>query len=124
MAARQRARGLGASQEKTLVLIFCARTQATTDATQTLPSYDADCDQYVDLDDRFAIARKATASLFISVQADTLIETQTARAPLSTLSPIALPMRKLLILRPVRMPLTRPLEAAVGRTISTCGPSV
>ena len=33
-----------------------------------------DGDQYVDLDDRVAIARKANASLFISVHADTLSE--------------------------------------------------
>jgi N-acetylmuramoyl-L-alanine amidase len=69
------ARGLGGVQEKTLVFGFCAELKAQLDATKR---YDIvmtrDGDQYVDLDDRVAIARKANASLFISVHADTLSE--------------------------------------------------
>jgi N-acetylmuramoyl-L-alanine amidase len=69
------ARGLRGSQEKTLVFDFCAELKRQLDETEryvvVMTRYG---DQYVDLDDRVAIARKANASLFISVHADTLSE--------------------------------------------------
>jgi N-acetylmuramoyl-L-alanine amidase len=69
------ARGLGGIQEKTLVFDFCAELKRQLDETEryviVMTRYG---DQYVDLDDRVAIARKANASLFISVHADTLSE--------------------------------------------------
>jgi N-acetylmuramoyl-L-alanine amidase len=69
------ARGLRGLQEKTLVFDFCAELKRQLDKTQrysiVMTRYG---DQYVDLDDRVAIARKANASLFISVHADTLSE--------------------------------------------------
>ena len=72
------ARGLGGVQEKTLVLSFCAELKRQLDATKRYAIVmTRDGDQYVDLDDRVAIARKATASLFISVHADTLSEDAT-----------------------------------------------
>ena len=69
------ARGLGGVQEKTLVFGFCAELKRELDATKRYAIVmTRDGDQYVDLDDRVAIARKANASLFISVHADTLSE--------------------------------------------------
>jgi N-acetylmuramoyl-L-alanine amidase len=69
------ARGLGGAQEKTLVFGFCAELKRQLDATKRYAIVmTRDGDQYVDLDDRVAIARKASASLFISVHADTLSE--------------------------------------------------
>ena len=69
------ARGLGGVQEKTLVFGFCAELKRQLDATQRYAvMMTRDGDQYVDLDDRVAIARKANASLLISVHADTLSE--------------------------------------------------
>jgi N-acetylmuramoyl-L-alanine amidase len=69
------ARGLGGVQEKTLVFGFCAELKRQLDATKRYAIViTRDDDQYVDLDDRVAIARKANASLFISVHADTLSE--------------------------------------------------
>jgi N-acetylmuramoyl-L-alanine amidase len=69
------ARGLQGIQEKTLVFDFCAELKRQLDETEryaiVMTRYG---DQYVDLDDRLAIARKANASLFISVHADTLSE--------------------------------------------------
>jgi N-acetylmuramoyl-L-alanine amidase len=69
------ARGLRGIQEKTLVFDFCAELKRQLDETDryaiVMTRYG---DQYVDLDDRVAIARKANASLFISVHADTLSE--------------------------------------------------
>jgi N-acetylmuramoyl-L-alanine amidase len=69
------ARGLRGLQEKTLVFDFCAELKRQLDETEryavVMTRYG---DQYVDLDDRVAIARKANASLFISVHADTLSE--------------------------------------------------
>jgi N-acetylmuramoyl-L-alanine amidase len=69
------ARGLRSIQEKTLVFDFCAELKRQLDETEryavVMTRYS---DQYVDLDDRVAIARKANASLFISVHADTLSE--------------------------------------------------
>ena len=69
------ARGLRGLQEKTLVFDFCAELKRQLDKTKrysiVMTRYG---DQYVDLDDRVAIARKANASLFISVHADTLSE--------------------------------------------------
>ena len=62
-------------QEKTLVFEFCAELKRQLDATKRYAIVmTRDGDQYVDLDDRVAIARKANASLFISVHADTLSE--------------------------------------------------
>ena len=62
-------------QEKTLVFDFCAELKRQLDATNRYAIVmTRDGDQYVDLDDRVAIARKANASLFISVHADTLSE--------------------------------------------------
>jgi N-acetylmuramoyl-L-alanine amidase len=69
------ARGLGGMQEKILVFDFCAELKRQLDATNRYTlAMTRDGDQYVDLDDRVAIARKVGASLFISVHADTLIE--------------------------------------------------
>jgi N-acetylmuramoyl-L-alanine amidase len=69
------ARGLGGVQEKILVFGFCAELKRQLDATKRYAIVmTRDGDQYVDLDDRVAIARKANASLFISVHADTLSE--------------------------------------------------
>jgi N-acetylmuramoyl-L-alanine amidase len=72
------ARGLGGVQEKTLVFGFCAQLKRELDATKRYAIVmTRDGDQYVDLDDRVAIARKANASLFISVHADTLSDDAT-----------------------------------------------
>jgi N-acetylmuramoyl-L-alanine amidase len=69
------ARGLRGVQEKTLVFDFCAELKRQLEATKRYAIImTRDGDQYVDLDDRVAIARKANASLFISVHADTLSE--------------------------------------------------
>jgi N-acetylmuramoyl-L-alanine amidase len=69
------ARGLGGVQEKTLVFGFCAELKRQLDATSRYEVVmTRDGDQYVDLDDRVDFARKANASLFISVHADTLSE--------------------------------------------------
>jgi N-acetylmuramoyl-L-alanine amidase len=69
------ARGLRGLQEKTVVFDFCAELKRQLDETKrysiVMTRYG---DQYVDLDDRVAIARKVNASLFISVHADTLSE--------------------------------------------------
>jgi N-acetylmuramoyl-L-alanine amidase len=67
------ARGLGGVQEKTLVFSFCVELKRQLDATNRYAVVmTREGDQYVDLDDRVAMARKANASLFISVHADTL----------------------------------------------------
>ena len=69
------ARGLHGVQEKTLVFDFCAELKRQLEATKRYSIVmTRDGDQYVDLDDRVDIARKANASLFISVHADTLSE--------------------------------------------------
>jgi N-acetylmuramoyl-L-alanine amidase len=69
------ARGLHGVQEKTLVFDFCAELKRQLDATKRYTIVmTRDGDQYVDLDDRVDIARKANASLFISVHADALSE--------------------------------------------------
>lgn len=69
------ARGLGGVQEKFLVFGFCAELKRQLDATKRYAIVmTRNGDQYVDLDDRVSIARKANASLFISVHADTLSE--------------------------------------------------
>ena len=69
------ARGLGGVQEKTLVFGFCAELKRQLEATKRYAIVmTRDGDRYVDLDDRVAMARKANASLFISVHADTLSE--------------------------------------------------
>jgi N-acetylmuramoyl-L-alanine amidase len=69
------ARGLRGVQEKTLVFDFCTELKRQLDATKRYSIVmTRDGDQYVDLDDRVDLARKANASLFISVHADTLSE--------------------------------------------------
>ncbi|MGC2784604.1 MAG: N-acetylmuramoyl-L-alanine amidase [Roseiarcus sp.] len=69
------ARGLRGIQEKTLVFDFCVELKRQLDATKRYAVVmTRDGDQYVDLDDRVDIARRANASLFISVHADTLSE--------------------------------------------------
>ncbi len=69
------ARGLRGVQEKTLVFDFCVELKRQLDETKRYATVmTRDGDQYVDLDERVAIARKANASLFISVHADTLSE--------------------------------------------------
>jgi N-acetylmuramoyl-L-alanine amidase len=69
------ARGLHGIQEKSLVFEFCAELKRQLDETKRYAIVvTRDGDQYVDLDDRVAIARKANASLFISIHADTLNE--------------------------------------------------
>lgn len=69
------ARGLRGVQEKVLVFEFCRELKRQLDETMRYAVVmTRDGDQYVDLDDRVAIARKAHASLFISVHADTLNE--------------------------------------------------
>jgi N-acetylmuramoyl-L-alanine amidase len=69
------ARGLWGIQEKTIVFDFCAELKRQLEETEryaiVMTRYS---DQYIDLNDRVAIARKANASLFISVHADTLSE--------------------------------------------------
>jgi N-acetylmuramoyl-L-alanine amidase len=72
------ARGLGGAQEKILVFDFCAELERQLDATKRYAVVmTRDGDQYVDLDDRVAIARRANASLLISVHADALSEDKT-----------------------------------------------
>ncbi len=65
-------------KEKTLVFDFCTELRRQLDETKRysiiMTRYG---DQYVDLDDRIAIARHANASLFVSVHADTLSEDTT-----------------------------------------------
>src|SRR3984957_308033 len=69
------ARGLHGIQEKSLVFEFCVELKRQLDETKRYAiMMTRDGDQYVDLDDRVAIARKANASLFISIHADTLNE--------------------------------------------------
>jgi N-acetylmuramoyl-L-alanine amidase len=69
------ARSLHGIQEKNLVFEFCAELRRQLDETKRYAIVvTRDGDQYVDLDDRVAIARKANASLFISLHADTLNE--------------------------------------------------
>ena len=69
------ARGLGGVEEKTLVLDFCVELKRQLDETKRYSVVmTRNDDQYVDLEDRVDIARKANASLFISVHADTLRE--------------------------------------------------
>jgi N-acetylmuramoyl-L-alanine amidase len=69
------ARGLRGIQEKTVVFDFCAELKRQLEQTERYAIVmTRSGDQYVDLDDRVAIARKANASLFISIHADTLSE--------------------------------------------------
>jgi N-acetylmuramoyl-L-alanine amidase len=69
------ARGVGGVQEKILVFDFCLELKRQLEATRRYTIVmTRDGDQYVELGDRVAIARKANASLFISVHADTLSE--------------------------------------------------
>jgi N-acetylmuramoyl-L-alanine amidase len=69
------ARSLHGIQEKNVVFEFCAELKRQLDETKRYAILvTRDGDQYVDLDDRVAIARKANASLFISIHADTLNE--------------------------------------------------
>jgi N-acetylmuramoyl-L-alanine amidase len=74
------ARGLSGVQEKTVVFSFCVELKRQLDATKRYAVVmTRDGDQYVDLDDRVVMARKANASLFISVHADTLSEDKSVR---------------------------------------------
>jgi N-acetylmuramoyl-L-alanine amidase len=69
------ARGVHGVQEKTVVFEFCAELRRQLDATKRYTVVmTRDSDQYVDLDDRVDIARRANASLLVSVHADTLSE--------------------------------------------------
>jgi N-acetylmuramoyl-L-alanine amidase len=69
------AHGVGGTVEKTLVFEFCAELKRQLEATGKYTiAMTRQGDQYVDLDDRVAIAREANASLFISVHADSLSE--------------------------------------------------
>ena len=69
------ARGLGGVPDCSLVFDFCVELKRQLEATKRYTIVmTRDGDQYVDLGDRVAIARKANASLFISVHADTLSE--------------------------------------------------
>jgi N-acetylmuramoyl-L-alanine amidase len=69
------ARGLGGAVEKTLVFEFCSELKQQLEATRRYSiTMTRNRDEYVDLDDRVAMARNANASLFISVHADTLSE--------------------------------------------------
>lgn len=67
------ARGIGGVLEKTLVYEFCGELRRQLEATHRYTIVmTRDGDQYVDLDDRVEIARRANASLFVSIHADTL----------------------------------------------------
>ena len=69
------ARGVGGAVEKTLVFEFCSELKQQLEATRRYSiALTRNRDEYVDLDDRVAMARNANASLFISVHADTLSE--------------------------------------------------
>jgi N-acetylmuramoyl-L-alanine amidase len=69
------ARGVGGVQEKALVWEFCRELKSQLEGTgRYRVVMTRDGDQYVDLDDRVAIARDAEAALFVSVHADTLSE--------------------------------------------------
>ena len=69
------ARGVGGVLEKTLVLAFCNELKRQIESTKrSTVVMTRDGDQYVDLDDRVNIARRANASLFVSIHADSLSE--------------------------------------------------
>ncbi len=69
------ARGVGGALEKTLVLAFCDELKRQLESTRRYSIVmTRDRDEYVDLDDRVNIARRANASLFVSIHADTLSE--------------------------------------------------
>ena len=69
------AHGIGGVVEKTLVMAFCRELKRQLEATGRFKIVmTRDGDQYVDLDERVAIAREANASLFISIHDDTLSE--------------------------------------------------
>jgi N-acetylmuramoyl-L-alanine amidase len=69
------ARGLGGVEEKALVFGFCAELKRQLDATKRyVVMMTRQGDEYVDLDDRVALARKVNASLFVSIHADALNE--------------------------------------------------
>ncbi len=69
------ARGIGGVLEKTLVYEFCIELRRQLEATRRYKIVmTREGDQYVDLDDRVEIARRANASLFVSIHADTLRE--------------------------------------------------
>jgi len=69
------AHGVGGVVEKTLVWEFCSELKRQLEATGRYRIVmTRNGDQYVDLEDRVAIARDANASLLISVHADTLSE--------------------------------------------------
>jgi N-acetylmuramoyl-L-alanine amidase len=69
------ARGYGGAVEKTLVFDFCSELRRQLQATGRYKIVmTRDGDQYVDLDDRVALAKDANADLFVSIHADTLRE--------------------------------------------------
>jgi len=69
------AHGSGGVVEKTLVMAFCRELKRQLEANGRFKIVmTRDGDQYVDLDQRVAIAREANASLFISIHDDTLSE--------------------------------------------------
>jgi N-acetylmuramoyl-L-alanine amidase len=69
------AHGVGGVVEKTLVMAFCRELKRQLEANGRFKIVmTRDGDQYVDLDQRVAIAREANASLFISIHDDTLSE--------------------------------------------------
>lgn len=67
------AQGIGGALEKTLVLEFCDELRRQLEATKRYAIVmTRSGDEHVGLGERVAIARKANASLFVSVHADTL----------------------------------------------------
>ena len=69
------ARGVGGALEKTVVYEFCGELKRQLEATRRYTIVmTREGDQYVDLDDRVEIARRANASLLVSIHADTLSE--------------------------------------------------
>ena len=69
------AHGVGGVQEKTLVLAYCVELKRQLEATKRfVVVMTRDEDQYVDLEERVTMARRANASLFVSVHADVLSE--------------------------------------------------
>jgi N-acetylmuramoyl-L-alanine amidase len=69
------AQGVGGVLEKNLVFAFCVELERQLESTERYTVVmTRDSDQYVGLDERVDIARRASASLFLSIHADTLSE--------------------------------------------------
>ena len=69
------ARGVGGVLEKNLVFAFCVELKRQLESTKRYTVVmTRNSDQYVELDERMAVARQANASLFVSIHADTLSE--------------------------------------------------